>query len=83
MESKQKNKMETSTFSLNHLKVNGKLITDRKQIADLVASTISNKPSSEHYSPKFQAIKMQKERKKQMSFLHQMTHKNITYPPHF
>ena len=62
MESKQKNKMETSTFSLNHLKVNGKLITDRKQIADLVASTISNKPSSEHYSPKFQAIKMQKER---------------------
>ena len=81
MESKQKNKREKSTSSLNHLNVNGKRITDRKQIADLVASTISNNSSSKHYS--FQAIKMQKERKKQMSFLHQMTHKNITYPPHF
>ena len=78
MESKQKNKREKSTSSLNHLKVNGKLITDRKQIADLVASTISNNSSSKHYSPKFQAIKMQKERKTNLSFLHQMTHKNIT-----
>ena len=76
MESKQKNKMETSTFSLNHLKVNGKLITDRKQIADLVASTISNKPSSEHYSPKFQAIKIQKERKTNLSILQRITQKN-------
>ena len=83
MESKQKNKMETSTFSLNHLKVNGKLITDRKQIADLVASTISNNPPSEHYSPKFKATKMQKERKTNLYILHQITQKNITYPSHF
>ena len=83
MESKQKNKREKSTSSLNHLKVNGKLITDRKQIADLVASIISNNPPSEHYSPKFQAIKMQKERKTNLSILHQITQKNITYPSHF
>ena len=78
MESKQKNKREKSTSTLNYLNVNGKRITDRKQIADLVASTISNNSSSEHYSPKFQAIKMQKERKTNLSILHQMTHKNIT-----
>ena len=78
MESKQKNKREKSTSSLNHLKVNGKLITDRKQIVGFVASTISNNPSSEHYSPKFQAINMQKERKTNLSILHQITQKNIT-----
>ena len=49
--------------SLGHLKVNGKLITDKKQIANLLASTISNNSSSQHDSPKFQAIKMQKETK--------------------
>ena len=55
MESNQKKKEGKSTSSLNHLKVNGKLITDRKKIADLIASTISNS-SSEPYSRKFQAI---------------------------
>ena len=38
-------------------------ITDKKQNASLLASTISNKSSSQQYSPKFQAIKMQKETK--------------------
>ena len=45
-----------------------KPITDKKQIANLLASTISNNSSSQHYSPKFQAIKMQKERKKLVKF---------------
>ena len=49
------------TSSLIHLKVNGKLIIDKKQIASLIASAISNNSSSEHYSPKFQAIKTQKD----------------------
>ena len=46
-----------SSSSLGHLKVNGKLITDKKQIANVLASTISKNSSSQHYSPKFQAIK--------------------------
>ena len=54
--------------SLGHIKVNGKLITDKKQIANLLASSISNNSSSQHYSPKFQAIKMQKEREKKVKF---------------
>ena len=45
-----------STSSLGHLKVNGKLTTDKKQIANLLASTIFNNSTSQHYSPKFQAI---------------------------
>ena len=60
----RKIKGKKSTSSLGHVKVNGKLITDKKQIANLLASTISNNSSSQHYSPKFQAIEMQKEKKK-------------------
>ena len=71
--------METSTSSVNHLKVNRELITDRKQIADLKALTISSNSSSEHYPPKFQAFKMQTE-KINLSVLRQITQKNITYP---
>ena len=59
----RKIKGKKSTSSLGHLKVNGKLITDKKQIADLLASTISNNSSSQHYSPKFQAVKKQNEKK--------------------
>ena len=59
----RKGKRKKSTSSLGHLKVNGKLITDKKQIANLLASTISNNSSSQHYSPKFQAIQKQKETK--------------------
>ena len=46
-----------------NLKVNGKRITDKKQIANLLVSTISKNSSSQHYSPKFQAIKKQNEKK--------------------
>ena len=53
----RKTKGKKSTSSLGHLKVNGKLITDKKQIANLLASTISNNHSLQHYLPKFQAIK--------------------------
>ena len=45
------------------LKSQWKFITDRKQIANLLASTKSNNSLSQHYSPKFQDIKMQKEKK--------------------
>ena len=38
-------------------------ITGKKQIANLLATTISNN-SSHHYSQKFQAIKTQKEKEK-------------------
>ena len=59
----RKIKGKKSTFSLGHLKVNGKLITDKKQIANLLASTISNNSSSQHFSQKFQAIKMHTKKK--------------------
>ena len=58
----RKIKGKKSTSSLGHLKVKGKLITDKKQIANLLTSTISNN-SSQHYSPKLQAIKMHREKK--------------------
>ena len=61
-------KGKKSTCSLGHLKVSGKLITDKEQIANLLASTISNNSSSQHYSPKFQAIKMHREKKKTVKF---------------
>ena len=59
----RKIKGKKSASSLDHLKVNRKLITDKKQIANLLASTISNNSSSQYYSPKFQAIKKQREKK--------------------
>ena len=84
MESNQKNKREKSTSSLDHLKVNRELITDRKQTADLIASTISSNSSSKHHSMKFQAIEMQKnKRKNNLSLLQQTILKNITYPSYF
>ena len=72
---------------MGHLKVNGKLITEKKQIANLLASTISNNYSLQHYSPKFQAIKMQREkereRKKKPCEIRIRQHKNITNLSHF
>ena len=64
----RKIKGKKSTSSLGHLKVNGKLITDKKQIENLLASTISNNSSSQHYAPKVQAIKAQKAGKKYVKF---------------
>ncbi|WP_419586842.1 hypothetical protein, partial [Thiolapillus sp.] len=74
----RKIKGKKSTSSLGHLKVNGKLITDKKQIANLLASTISNNSSSQHYSPKFQAIKTQREReKKKPCEIHLRQHRRL------
>ena len=64
LESNKKNQREKkSTPSLGHLKFNGKLIADKKQIANLLASIISNNSSSQHFSQKFQAIKMHTKKK--------------------
>ena len=42
----------------------GKLLTNKKQIAKLLAFNISQNPSTEHYSPCFQKIKTVKEKKR-------------------
>ena len=39
-----------------------------KQIAELIAAIISNNSSSERHSPKWQAIKMQKEKQTSVNF---------------
>ena len=59
----EKSKGKKTSSSLGHLKFNEKLITDKKQTANLLASTISHNPSSQQYSTQFQAIKKQKEKK--------------------
>ena len=59
----RKIKGKKTSSSLGHLKVNGKFITEKKQIANLLASTISHNSSSQQYSTQFQAIKKQKEKK--------------------
>ena len=53
----------------------------KKQIANLLASTISKNSSLQHYPPKFQAIKMQKE-KKNLWNSRQTTQKNTTNRSH-
>ena len=63
-EKNQRGEKKKSSSSLGHLKVNGKLIIDKKQIANLLASTISHNSLSQHYSTQFQAIKKQKEKQK-------------------
>ena len=67
---------------LPHLKVNIKLITDKRQIGDLIASTISSNSSSEDYCLKFQAIKTKKGEGGGVH-LHQLAQKNITHPSQF
>ena len=71
----RKIKGEKSTSSLGHLKVNGKIITDKKQIANLLVSTISNNSSSQLYSPKFQAIK--KQNGKKLCEIHPRQHRRL------
>ena len=46
---------------VKHLKVQGKLITDKKSISNLLAETISKNSSSSNYSKQFQDIKKNKE----------------------
>ena len=47
-----------------HLRENGNVISNAKDIANAIAATISNNSSSQNYSNKFQRNKAKKERKK-------------------
>ena len=48
--------------SVNHLKVNGNLITDKKEVAEVLAKNLSKISSTDNYSDEFQKIKMLKEK---------------------
>ena len=50
--------------SVCHLQENGSIISDAKDIANTIATTISNNSSSRNYSNKFQRNKAKKEKKK-------------------
>ena len=39
--------------SVNHLKVNGNLITDKKEVAEVLAKNLSKHSSMDNYSGKF------------------------------
>ena len=47
--------------SINHLKVNGNLITDKKEVAEVLAKNLSKHSLTDNYSDDFQRIKMLKE----------------------
>ena len=49
--------------SINHLKVNGNLITDKKEVAEVLAKNLSKNSSTDNYSDEFQRIKMLKEKR--------------------
>ena len=59
----RKIKGKRSSSGVKHLKINGKLVTDRKSISNLLAETISTNSSSDNFPRAFQALKAQKERK--------------------
>ena len=42
---------------VNHLKVNGNLITDKKEVAEVLAKDLSKNSSMDNYSDEFQRIK--------------------------
>ena len=46
--------------SINHLKINGNLITDKKEVAEILAKTLSKNSLTDNYSDEFQRIKMLK-----------------------
>jgi len=50
--------------SVNHLKVNGNLITDKNEVAEVLAKNLSKKVSTENYSAEFQRIKILKEKRR-------------------
>ena len=50
--------------SINHLKVNGTLITGKKQIAELIATNLSKNSSAENSSSDFQRVKTIKEKRR-------------------
>ena len=45
------------------LKVNGNLITDKKEVAEVLAKNLSKNSSTDSYSDEFQRIKMLKEKR--------------------
>ena len=49
--------------SVNHLKVNGNLITDKKEVAEVLAKNLSKNSLMDNYSDEFQRIKMLKEKR--------------------
>ena len=59
----RKIKGKGGTATISHLRVGDKLITDKKAVANLLASTISKNSSSSHYSSDFQKVKSAKESK--------------------
>ena len=50
--------------SVNHLKVNDNLITDKKEAAEVLAKSLSTKSSTDNYSDEFQRIKTLKEKRR-------------------
>ena len=48
--------------SVNHLKVNGNLITDKKEVAEVLAKNLSKNSSTDNYSDEFHRIKTLKEK---------------------
>jgi len=59
----KKIKGKKGSASINHLKVDGKLITDKAEVANVIAQTIESNSSAINYSNQFQAIKQVQERK--------------------
>ena len=49
--------------SINHLKVNGKLVTDKTEVANVIAETIELNSSSNNYNDSFKSIKQTAESK--------------------
>ena len=50
--------------SVNHLKVNSKLITNKKEVVEALAINLSKDSSTDNYSDEFQRIKMLKEKRR-------------------
>ena len=55
--------------SVNYLKVNGKLITNKKEVTEALAINLSKNSLTDNYSSEFQNIKILKEKKKTSGFL--------------
>ena len=43
--------------SINHLKVNGNLITDKKEVAEVLAKNLSKNSSTDNYLMNFRGLK--------------------------
>ena len=59
----RKIKGKGSVSSIGHLRAGDQLVTDKKAVANLLASTISKNSSSGRYSARFQKVKATKEKK--------------------